>query len=679
MKKILVLLTMTLVLLFGCDQITDDVSTNNTNQENNNGENNNTGNQNQGNNEDNKDNQNGENEKTDEFTITLIGTDGEELYKLQVKSGKELSLPADIENILCWNTKADGTGESYSGTVIFSQNITLYAISQSEEKGFKVTFDANGTNMTVPEAIEFSTDKSVDLPNIEDSKFSHWNTSPDGSGDSYKGTAIFTQSVTLYAIPLPENVYKITYELNGGINNPANLYYFTEKDALIFFKNPTKDGYTFGGWYETADFSGEKLEGVPRPEDLTFYAKWLETTMIEVVAGLAGSTISMLSDGVYTIKATGAMNSAAIESIKTAMENNQNVLIDLDLSETTGLTSIGEEAFYSCNNLTGITIPDGVTSIENMAFCGCESLVEVTIPNSVTFIGDSSFWGCRNLISINIPKSVTEVSYYAFIYCNSLTNFDISTNHKNFSTSDDGKSLYNKDKTELIAYPGATGNITILDGVTSIHGGIFNYNSDLTSVVIPDSVTSIDNNAFQRCANLTSVTIPDSVTTIGEGAFSSCYNLVTFDVNVNNGNYSTSEDGKILYNKDKTYLITYPSATGDIAISEGVTFIADKAFADCPNLTSVIIPNSVTTIGDGAFEGCSNLTDITIGNGVISIGMKAFSYNPSLVNMIFKNTIGWCSKSIYNGVSIAIDVSDAVSIAADFVSGKYDEYYLCRE
>ena len=190
MKKILVLLTMTLALLFGCDQITDDVSTNNTNQENNNGENNNTGNQNQGNNEDNKDNQNGENEKTDEFTITLIGTDGEELYKLQVKSGKELSLPADIENILCWNTKADGTGESYSGTVIFSQNITLYAISQSEEKGFKVTFDANGTNMTVPEAIEFSTDKSVDLPNIEDSKFSHWNTSPDGSGDSYKGTAI---------------------------------------------------------------------------------------------------------------------------------------------------------------------------------------------------------------------------------------------------------------------------------------------------------------------------------------------------------------------------------------------------------------------------------------------------------------------------------------------------------
>ena len=689
MKKILVLLTAMLILLFGCDQITDDVSTNNTNQENNNGEVNNNGNQNQGNNEDNKDNQNGENEKTDEFTITLIGTDGEELYKLQVKSGKELSLPADIENILCWNTKADGTGESYSGTVIFSQNITLYAISQSEEKGFKVTFDANGTNMTVPEAIEFSTDKSVDLPNIEDSKFSHWNTSPDGSGDSYKGTAIFTQSVTLYAIPLPENSFKITYELNGGINNPANLYYFTEKDAPIYLKNPTKDGYTFGGWYETADFNNSKIgflpafnkeEGKLVFEDTTVYARWYdEATTIEVTSTDVASKISKLSDGVYTIKVTGAITSATIESIKTAMENNRNALIDLDLSETTGLTSIGEEAFADCINLTGITIPFGVTDINYYAFAWCDSLTNVILPNSVTSIGDSSFWGCRNLISINIPKSVTEVSYYAFIYCNSLTNFDISTNHKNFSTSDDGKSLYNKDKTELIAYPGATGNITILDGVTSIHGGIFNYNSDLTSVVIPDSVTSIDNNAFQRCANLTSVTIPESVTTIEEGAFSSCYNLVTFDVNVNNGKYSASDDDRILYNKDKTELIAYPSASGDVEIPEGTISIEKEAFADCPNLTSVIIPNSVTTIGDGAFEGCSNLTDITIGNGVISIGMKAFSYNPSLVNMIFKNTIGWCSKSIYNGVSIAIDVSDAVSIAADFVSGKYDEYYLCRE
>ena len=639
MKKILVLLTMTLALLFGCDQITDDVSTNNTNQENNNGENNNTGNQNQGNNEDNKDNQNGENEKTDEFTITLIGTDGEELYKLQVKSGKELSLPADIENILCWNTKADGTGESYSGTVIFSQNITLYAISQSEEKGFKVTFDANGTNMTVPEAIEFSTDKSVDLPNIEDSKFSHWNTSPDGSGDSYKGTAIFTQSVTLYAIPLPENVYKITYELNGGINNPANLYYFTEKDAFIYLKNPTKDGYTFGGWYETADFSSEKLEGVPRLEDLTFYAKWLETTMIEVVAGLAGSTISMLSDGVYTIKVTGAMTSVTIESIKTAMENNQNVLIDLDLSETTGLTSIGEEAFYSCNNLTGITIPDGVTSIENMAFCGCESLVEVIIPNSVTFIGETVFNNCTNLTNITIPDSITFIGAMAFTFCMSLksisipnkvfigenvfgvcsnlTKFDVSTNNEKYSVSDDGRILYNKDKTELIAYPSVSGSFTIPNGVTKITDGAF-MGSKLTNIVIPECVTTIEKGVFTYCNSLTNITIPESVTSCNV-SFYGCDNLVSATILAK----ITSIDFMFAFCESLTTVILPDSLTSigentffncygltNMIIPDNIVEINSQAFSDCRNLQSITIPANVTTIDNGAFDGCNSLTTV---------------------------------------------------------------------
>ena len=561
--------------------------------------------------------------------------------------------------------------------------------SNTEKPAVKVTitFNANGAGGTVPTAIETTSVENVDLPTLANAKFSHWNTKADGSGLSYKGSATFTESVTLYAILLAENAYKITYELNGGENETSVPYYFTENN-YIYLKNPIKDGCIFGGWYNTSDFSNKEIVVLPPFDengnailkDIILYAKWYDNTSeIKVATSDVVDKISTLSAGAYKLIVTGAIDNSILVSLKTAMNNNPAALITLDLSETTGLTCIDEDAFKDCNNLTGITIPFGVTDINYYAFAWCDSLTNVILPNSVTSIGDSSFWGCRNLISINIPKSVTEVSYYAFIYCNSLTNFDISTNHKNFSTADDGKSLYNKDKTELIAYPGASGNITILNGVTLIHGGIFNYNSDLTSVVIPDSVTSIDNNAFQHCANLTSVTIPDSVTTIGEGAFSGCYNLVTFDVNVNNGKYSASDDGKILYNKDKTELIGYPSASGDVEIPEGTISIEKYAFAGCDNLTSVVIPDSVTTIGNSTFSGCSNLTDITIGNGVTSIGMMAFNYNPNLVNMIFKNTVGWCSKSIYNSACTTIDVSDAVSIAADFASGKYDEYYLYKE
>ena len=59
------------------------------------------------------------------------------------------------------------------------------------------------------------------------------------------------------------------------------------------------------------------------------------------------------------------------------------------------ITSIGNYAFYFCENLTSVTIPDLVTSIGNWAFSNCSDLTSVTIPNSVTSIGDCVFDGCN--------------------------------------------------------------------------------------------------------------------------------------------------------------------------------------------------------------------------------------------------------------------------------------------
>ena len=80
------------------------------------------------------------------------------------------------------------------------------------------------------------------------------------------------------------------------------------------------------------------------------------------------------------------------------------------------VTSIGEDAFYSCEGLTSVTIPSSVIRIERSAFYSCD-LSSVTIPNSVTSIGDSAFMNCHSLTSVTIPNSVTSIEQATFYEC----------------------------------------------------------------------------------------------------------------------------------------------------------------------------------------------------------------------------------------------------------------------
>ena len=182
-------------------------------------------------------------------------------------------------------------------------------------------------------------------------------------------------------------------------------------------------------------------------------------------------------------------------------------------------------------------------------------------------------------------------------------------------------------------------SVKIPSGVTSIGNSAFGGCTSLASVTIPDSVTSIGNNAFMQCASLANITIPDSVTSIRDGAFGGCKSLASINVSEKSENYS-SVDG-ILFNKNITKLIRYPSAKtiSEYSVPNSVMSIGNSAFSGCTNLASITIPDSVTSIGDGAFGVCTNLASITISNSVTNIGTHTFTGCTNLASIIIPDSV----------------------------------------
>lgn len=344
-----------------------------------------------------------------------------------------------------------------------------------------------------------------------------------------------------------------------------------------------------------------------------------------------------LSGGVLTISGTGAMKNwknyydpspwekndqithVVIESGVTSIGNSAFwgcfYLTDISMPDT--VTRIGDEAIYACLNLTSldiscvktfdagalcnsglteVAIPSGITELPGNLLSSCKKLTKVTLPEGITKIGVTVFGECESLASITLPRTVTSIGSYAF------------------------------DDT-------AIRTIDIPNGVTEIGERAFGQCPNLTELVIPDSVVKIGLNVVEGSSKLRSIHLGKGVENIFwvnsiAGAnefrtFQDCESLTYITVDPDN-QYYTAEDN-VLFNKDKTEVYrSAPGKTGSYTLPNSVKTMENTFIFEDSQLSSIVIPEGVQSIPRSTFKNCTNLKKIWLPKSLKVVGQNAF-------------------------------------------------------
>ncbi len=350
-----------------------------------------------------------------------------------------------------------------------------------------------------------------------------------------------------------------------------------------------------------------------------YYYTILNDTEVAIV-GNKNTSISTLEipDSVTNGTSTYAVTTVGQE----AFENRG--LVTVTFPHT--IKSVQYNAFYGCNSLTAVYVPD-ITSWCNIEFPDGwydyranplsyarnlyinNVLVEsIDIPENITSISAYAFYGCENITSANISGSVENIGICAFANCPNLTSITVDADNPYYSSVDGA--LYNKEETQLIQTPAGK-------------EGMF---------VIRDNVTEIEQCAFSACKKLTSITISATVNSIGQRAFEDCYGLTavhTPDIlswcSIDFNNDTAANPLHCAYD-----LYVGGEKIENLVLPESITSVHAYSFYRS-SIKSLDLSAAVQQIGSGAFDECAQLETVicraltppVLGGGIFSWHLPA--------------------------------------------------------
>ena len=366
-----------------------------------------------------------------------------------------------------------------------------------------------------------------------------------------------------------------------------------EKEPL-----PTRDGYTFLGWYLEESFINKVTFPFEVTKDQTLYAKWEENIPASI-------SFNVNEEGVLT-------------SVEGISEINNEVVIpsrvnDIDVIE------IGDKVFADNLFIKKLVIPESVKSLGNKMCYGAKNLEEVVLPNNITVIPDYAFENCSSLTNINIPTSLVQIRANAFS----------QTALKEFIAPESLKEIW------LCAFKDAKKLRNVeLKNVTEIGDMVFENCEKLESIVIPETLEEIGTSVFGGCSSLQDIDLPNKPLALDHNTF---YGSAYYE------DKSNWENG-VLYVDN--YLLAIDSDflnLSEYEVKEGTIAIANNAFLNnAKNLSKITLPEGLKLIGDKAFSSLYKLESINIPSSVDTIGYNAFASTG-----ISNNSTNWSDNGLY--------------------------------